>query len=376
MAYPYFFVKSMIDILLASLHQTFSESSEKKNFSDSQTQTVQQKKILIIAPAWIGDMVMAHSLFQLLKANTNNILHVAAPKSTLALLQHMNEIGKVFEIPCKHDEFSLKKRYQFGKNLRQEHYDQAIVLPNTFKSALIPFFAHIPLRTGWKGEQRYLLLNDLRKLDPKKYPLMVRRFAALAFEKENFSFTYPKPALSVDPIAVKNCCEKFHLDLIRPVLALCPGAAYGPAKRWPPHYFAEIAEQKIKQGYQVWILGGPDDKPAADEIMRHVSGCLFFAGTTSLNEAVALLSLAAVIITNDSGLMHIAAALQKPLVAIFGSSSPKFTPPLSDHAKIVSIDLPCRPCFQRTCPLKHLRCLNDLKPEMVLNALNELMGKN
>jgi len=285
----------MIKILLASLHENFSAISEDKkpveSIPNTKTQTI-TKKILIIAPAWVGDIVMAHSLFQLLKAKQNTKLHILAPKSTLALTQHMPEIEKVFEIPCKHGEFGFAKRRRLGKSLQNEHYDQAILLSNTLKAALIPFFAKIPIRTGWKGEQRYILLNDLRNLDKGKYPLMVQRFVALAFPKDAPPpQACPKPKLSVDLIQFETCKEKFHLNLVKPILALCPGAAFGPAKRWPPRYFAEVAKQKLEQGYQVWILGGPGDKELANAIGHYVSGCINFVGKTSLNEAVVLLSL-------------------------------------------------------------------------------------
>ena len=158
-----------------------------------------------------------------------------------------------------------------------------------------------------------------------------------------------------------------------PILALCPGAEYGPAKRWPAEYYASVANEKISEGWTVWIFGALKDQPIAKEIqtLTHQKA-LDFTGKTTLGEAIDLLSLAQVIVTNDSGLMHIGAALEKPLVVIYGSSTPNFTPPLTHIKQILSLNLPCSPCFERTCPLNHLKCLKDLHPEQVLNAIHSL----
>jgi heptosyltransferase-2 len=156
---------------------------------------------------------------------------------------------------------------------------------------------------------------------------------------------------------------------------LCPGAEYGPAKRWPTHHFADLAREKIQSGFQVWIMGSQKDNDIAEQIHARVSSphCYNLTGKTSLADAIDLMACGALVVSNDSGLMHMAAALQKPLIAIYGSSHAGFTPPLSEHVKILSLNLSCSPCFARTCPLEHLRCLNDLSPQQVLSAMESLM---
>lgn len=227
---------------------------------------------------------------------------------------------------------------------------------------------------------RFGLLNDIRYLDKQKLPFMIERFAALGLPKEApVPSELPWPTLQVDPAQVQNTLNKLELTNLpsNPILALCPGAEYGPAKRWPAAYYATVAKQKMSEGWTVWILGGMKDKPIAEEIQASIQQSAYdFTGKTGLSEAIDLLSLSDVIVSNDSGLMHIGAALAKPLVVIYGSSTPNFTPPLTKTKAILSLNLPCSPCFERTCPLKHLNCLNDLKPDRVLEAISLLSQNN
>lgn len=330
------------------------------------------KKILIIGPSWVGDMMMAQVLFQLLRQqNPNAQLHVLAPNWSEALLARMPEVNKSIALPFGHGELQLRKRFQFAKQLRSEKYDQAIVLPNSLKSALIPFWANIPVRTGWLGEYRFGLLNDARKLNKKDFPKMVERFAALAFAKDTFlPANLPTPELHIDHHLVMNALEKYQLKTDKPILALCPGAEFGPSKCWPTQYYADVANQKIKEGWAVWIIGSENDRARGDEIqMLAHHQCINLVGKTTLSEAVDLLSLATTVVTNDSGLMHVAAALNRNVIAIYGSTSPDFTPPLSDKAIILKLNLDCQPCFQRTCPLKHHHCMTQLLPERVLSQI-------
>lgn len=327
-------------------------------------------KFLIIAPAWVGDMVMAQTLFKLLKQTHADVsIDVVAPPSTFSLLARMPEVRQAFKLSVGHGGLQLKVRYALGKRLRQEKYEQAIVLPNSWKSALVPFFARIPKRTGWRGEWRYGLLNDVRTLNKEKLPLMIQRFCALGLlVSETLPEKLAWPKLCIDEENQKALMEKFRFTQSH-VLAICPGAEYGPSKRWPPEFFAEVAKDCLKKGGQVWILGGSKDQEVAEKIQVLCDQqCMNFVGQTALPDAVDLLGMASVVLTNDSGLMHIAAAVDVPVVAVYGSTSPDFTPPLSHKVKVLSLKLACSPCFERTCRFGHYHCLTQLLPKQVLEA--------
>jgi lipopolysaccharide heptosyltransferase II len=335
----------------------------------------QAGKILIIGPAWVGDMIMAQCLFKLLKQqNPETILDVLAPAWTFSLLQRMPEVSSAIELPFQHGELKLTQRFKLAKKLRAHRYDQAIVLPNSFKSALIPWFAGIPKRSGWLGECRYVVLNDYRYLDRKRYPLMIQQYIALGLKPEEALPAHiPYPEFQVTAALQQTVLAK-HKPLWRgkPILAVCAGAEFGPAKRWPEEYFAQVANEKIKQGWDIWLFGSPKDKPVTDKIMQLTQHqCENISGRTELAETIVLLSLVSGVVTNDSGLMHMAAALKKPLVALYGSTSPHFTPPLADDAHILKLDLACQPCFQRVCPLQHYQCMRDLLPQQVLQIINQ-----
>jgi len=335
-------------------------------------------KILLIGPAWVGDMVMAQSLFKLLKERRPNaVLHVAAPAWTLPLLSRMPEVSAMTPLPFAHGRLDLQARYTIGKSLRATQFEQAIVLANSFKSALLPWFAKIPLRTGWSRELRCLILNDTRRLDKKRYPLMVQRYLALGLSPDEvLPSAYSHPELSSTLETQAAALEQVGLSRPTvPVLALCPGAEFGPSKRWPEEAYAEVARAKLAAGWQVWLFGSAKDQAVTQRIMALTgNACLDLAGRTRLDEAIDLLALATAVVSNDSGLMHVAAALKKPLIALYGSTSPDFTPPLAKQVSILKLALSCQPCFERDCPLKHHQCMRDLAPSTVLNTLGGLVA--
>lgn len=326
-------------------------------------------KILIIGPSWVGDMVLAQSLFKALKtAKPDCIIDVAAPAWTLPLLARMPEVNTGIALPFKHGKLDFFKRIQFGKSLRSAKYSQAILLTNSLKSAILPFFAHIPLRTGFKGEMRYGLVNDMRTLDKTKLPRTVDRFVHLAFAQHSpQKVEIQNPALIAN-IANANATLK-KLNIVKPsskILGLCPGAEFGEAKRWPIEYYAEVARDAMAKGWQVWIFGSEKDQPVTAQInaLTHHQ-CTDFGGKTNLGEAIDLMALCDTVISNDSGLMHVAAALNRKVIAIYGSSNPHHTPPMSAKAVITYLALDCSPCFKRECPLtadKYLACLKDITP--------------
>ncbi|MGE8043816.1 lipopolysaccharide heptosyltransferase II [Pseudomonas monteilii] len=336
--------------------------------------------ILIIGPSWVGDMVMAQTLFQCLKLqHPECAIDVLAPEWSRPILERMPEVRQALSFPLGHGALELGTRRRIGKSLAGQ-YDQAIVLPNSLKSALVPFFAGIPKRTGWRGELRFGLLNDVRTLDKARYPLMIERFMALAYAPgTELTQPYPRPALRIEPASRDAALAKFGLELDRPVLALCPGAEFGESKRWPAEHYAEVAEALIRLGWQVWLFGSKKDHPVGESIReRLIPGfreeSVNLSGETSLAEAIDLLSCAKAVVSNDSGLMHVAAALARPLVAVYGSTSPGFTPPLAEQVEVVRLGIECSPCFERTCRFGHYNCLRLLEPPAVLAALRQLPG--
>lgn len=342
-------------------------------------------KLLVIGPSWVGDMMMSQSLYITLKQQHPNAeLHVMAPAWCCALLERMPQVDKAIVMPLGHGDFKLAERFRLGRQLAKEGYDWAIVQPNSLKSALIPLFAGIKKRTGWKGESRYGLLNDLRS-NKANFPLMVERYDALAYPKAQMKDHHclpnlPWPELAVDKKQQQAALQELALNTSKPVLSLCPGAEFGPSKRWPEQHYAAVAKQQIEQGKQVWIFGSAKDIPVAEAIRHSLPSklqahCHILAGKTTLYQAIDLMALSAIVVSNDSGLMHIAAALQRPLVAVYGSTSPKYTPPLAEAVAVVHTDIECRPCFKRECPLGHLKCLKDLAPQRVIEAINKLQER-
>jgi heptosyltransferase-2 len=329
--------------------------------------------ILVVAPSWIGDTVMAQPLFaRLHQQHTDLNLDVLAPSWCAPLLARMPEVRRVIESPFRHGEFGWNARRRIAHTLAAEKYEQAIVLPNSWKSALVPLLASIPRRTGYRGEARYLLLNDRPRLDRAAQPQLVQRYAALAGHLGGRPLR-PHLVSTLEQQAATRSQLELPIDA-QPII-FCPGAEYGPAKRWPARHFATLASSFQRRGdCEIWLIGSPGDAVYGAEIARLTEGaCRNLCGETTLDRAIDLIAGARLVVSNDSGLMHIAAALDRPLLAIYGSSSPIYTPPLSPCAKIVSLQLECSPCFKRECPLGHLNCLNQLTPQEVLTAADELL---
>ena len=328
-------------------------------------------KALIVAPSWIGDTIMAQPMFARLHARFPGLqLDALAPRWVAPVLQRMGEISEIVDSPFGHGQLSLKPRWRLARELAARNYDAVYVLPNSLKSALVPFMAGIPRRIGFIGESRYGLINVRHTLDKAALPLMVERFAQLA---EAPGAALPKPIFypKIRSTAADQLKTLTELGLERParIVAFCPGAEYGPAKRWPAAHFASLAKSLAERGYAIWLFGSPKDHAVAEEISQLAPGlCRNLCGATSLGQAVDLLAMTDLVVCNDSGLMHVAAALDRPLVTLYGSSSPGFTPPLSDQADILSLNLDCSPCYKRECPLGHLDCLNKLTPERALAA--------
>ena len=324
-------------------------------------------KALIVAPSWIGDTVMAQPLFVRLHERIPNLeLHALAPRWVAPVLQRMPQIAGVIDSPFGHGQLSLKARWSLARDLAAMKFDRVYVLPNSLKSALIPFMAGIPERIGFTGESRIGLINTRHTLDKAALPEMAERFAQLA-EPVGAPLPRPIPLPQLASTREQQAASFALLGVERPekLVIFCPGAEYGPAKRWPTRHFATLARELAARGYTVWSLGSPKDAPVGDEIAAQ-GPARNLCGKTSLHQAIDLIAAADFVVCNDSGLMHVAAALGRPLTALYGSSSPGFTPPLSPLAKVISLKLECSPCFKRECPLGHLDCLEKLDPERVL----------
>lgn len=328
-------------------------------------------RIFVVAPSWIGDTIMAQPLFQRLAQQHCNLeIDVLAPPWVAPLLARMPEVTRVIDSPFRHGGLDWPTRRRTGEQLRGEFYDQAIVLPNSWKSALVPFYAKIKKRTGYRGEFRYGLLNDIHTLDTQRHPELVQRYAALAGPLDG-SKLEARLQSSREQQAAALSAHGLVTDA-QPVI-FCPGAEYGPAKRWPAEHYAELAQRYGTAENPVLLLGSPKDAPVGDEIVAGSKGTARnLAGKTSLFEAIDLLAAARLVVSNDSGLMHVAAALQRPQVALYGSSSPGYTPPMNDRAKIVTLNLECSPCFERVCPLGHFKCMQDMSPAAVARAAEDV----
>jgi heptosyltransferase-2 len=316
-------------------------------------------RLLVIAPNWIGDALMAQPLFARLRdKRPDTRIEVLAPAWVAPVVRRMPEVAEVLEAPLRHGPLQLRSRWRLGRSLRQRRYDQAIVLPNTWKSALVPFFADIPLRSGYVGESRYGLLNLTYRNAAAPMLLHYARLGEAPGTEP--SLPLPGPRLRVALDEVERSLEKFGLS--KPYVVLCPGAEYGPAKRWP--YFADLANRLSAAAV---VLGSPADLEAARGI-----GGTNLVGKTTLDEAIVLIAGAQAVVSNDSGLMHVAAALGRPQVALYGSSSPQHTPPANDAARVLWLHIECSPCFQRECPLGHFRCMKEISVDHVLGELHNL----
>lgn len=341
-------------------------------------------KILVIGPSWVGDMMMSQSLYRTLRAeHPDAVIDVMAPAWCRPLLSRMPEVNQALAMPLGHGALALGERRRLGHALRASGYDRAYVLPNSFKSALVPFFAGIKRRTGWRGEMRYGVLNDVRVLDKAAFPLMVERYVALAYDQPVRSAQQlPQPLLwpqlRVDEEEKRMTAAQFALAAGRPIIGFCPGAEFGPAKRWPHYHYAALAEQLIAEGYQVVLFGSAKDRETGDAIVHSLSEtaqahCKNLAGDTQLEQAVILIAHCAAVVSNDSGLMHIAAALNRPLVALYGPSSPDFTPPLSHQARIIRLITGYHKVRKGDAAEGYHQSLIDIQPARVHQELSALL---
>jgi heptosyltransferase-2 len=328
---------------------------------------------LVVAPQWIGDAVMCEPLMAALAARGERVT-VAALPWVAPVFHAMPQVAEVVELPFAHGRLDWAARRRFGAEWRGR-FDVAYVLPNSIKAALIPFFARIPVRIGYQGEGRYLLLNR-RLPNPGGRPPMVAFYRALAGDTPA---TQAIPKLRFDDERLARVTAAVSLAP-GGYFAFAPGAEYGPAKIWPPAHYAALARSlHAAHGLPVVLLGSGKEAALCQEIADAApDACRVLAGKTSLIDAMALIAAARGVVSNDSGLMHVAAAFGIPQVAVFGSTSPEHTPPLSPRARVLwlkeELKLDCAPCFERTCRYGHYRCLTGVAPQRVESALADALA--
>lgn len=337
-------------------------------------------RILVISPNWIGDAVMAQPLLRLLRERyPQHAIDVLAPAWVAPVWRAMREVDTVLEAPFRHGALQLRERRRFSRLLQQRGYAHAYVLPNTLKSALIPWLAGIPHRVGYRGEMRYGLLNVMHRVDRSAPKPMVSFYAALAASPAEDAApvpsALPRPALFVSKIASAKTMSQVGLQTDRPLIVFAPGAEFGSAKRWPTSHFAQLAATILQfhADAQIVLLGSGKDQAIAEDIVMSAPEVRNLAGATSLEQAIALIAQADAVVTNDSGLLHIASALNRPVIAIYGPTDPAHAPPFSDVAKSLSLALECAPCRQRECPLGHHHCMRNLSPDMVWQPLRPML---
>jgi heptosyltransferase-2 len=323
-------------------------------------------------------MVMAQSLFITLKQrNPGCEIDVVSPEWSLPVLKRMPQVGRGIALPVSHGKFSLAMRYRLGHSLKNRKYTHAIVLPRSWKSALVPFFANVPVRTGYRGEMRYGLLNDIRRIDNTVLTQTVQRYAAHAYDESEITVSppdVPYPELRMDKENTGRLFKELGLNLNRPIVGFMPGAEYGPAKQWPVEYYAQLASMLVANGYQVWVFGSAKEQELGQRIVQGAGVDMYnLCGKTGIVDVVDLISCTEQVVSNDSGLMHVAAAMDVRVTVIYGSSTPDYTPPLNDTAQVLYKRLPCSPCFARTCKYGHYNCLREITPEEVhVRVLSEI----
>ena len=327
-----------------------------------------------MGPAWIGDMVMAQSLFMALRSRVPRArIDVLAPPGTASLLPRMSQVDNSVSMAPGHGEFGLAERRRVARALRATGYGQAIVMQRSAKAALVPWLARIPQRTGYRGEMRFGLINDIRSIDTRRHVRKVEHYVALgAATAQDPIPPVAQPRLTVDTSRQATLSERLGLDLSRPVVGFAPGAAFGGAKQWPATHYARLAAELDALGIAVWIFGGAGDRQIADQIRATAPRySVDLCARTSLPDVIDLAALTRTFVGNDTGIMHLAAATDTHMLGLYGSTHPDYAPPLADDALSFWSQTACAPCRQRQCPLGHRACLRDLPVAEVLRACLE-----
>jgi heptosyltransferase II len=341
-------------------------------------------RILIVAPQWIGDCVMAEPFIARLR-HEHPAAFIAAMslKHISPVLRAMPHVDEVIELPFAHGKLQWNERRALAQQLAARHFSVAYILPNSFKAALVPWLAGIPRRVGYTGESRLGLLTERLPNPKEKRPLMTTYYASLGGPVDEHS-PFAQPCLRAEPARRLTACAMHGIHLELPYIVLAPGAEYGPAKLWPIAHFRQLAEMAATQQFATLVMGGPKDAGLGEEISAGLPLTHNLCGETTLDDAIAILSGAEGAVCNDSGLMHIAAALRVATVGIYGSTSPHHTPPAAHRSATLWIGpqgaydqagIACSPCFERLCRYEgdeHMRCLKHIKPKLAWDTLRQL----
>jgi heptosyltransferase II len=331
--------------------------------------------VLVVAPSWVGDIVMSQIVYRQIKASDPGVsIDVLAPEAALPLVERMPEVRRGMRSPLKHGRFNPGEVLRCAGALRKTRYQRAIVLPRSMKSALAPWLAGIPVRSGFRGEFRYGLINDMRPGRPERNARLVDAYARLV--DRDCRSTELAPSLVFDRELGRAIAAKLGASTQKRIAALFPGAEFGPSKMWPAEYYRELAVRLVAAGLEVWIVGSGKDRPSGDRIAAGDAAIHNLCGKTTLADVVDLLSLATVAVSNDSGLMHIAAAVGCPVVALYGSTTPAYTPPLGEAASVIYRSLSCSPCFERNCRFGHTACLRDIPVDEVLGLTRHWLARD
>ena len=325
------------------------------------------QKLLIIPQNWLGDIVMSQTLLKKIKSdNPKTSIDILVNSSLKNLVERMPEINKVIILDCNHRELGLFKRLRLAKEIKKSSYDRSIVLSRSLKSSLIPYFAKIPIRTGELGELRYLLINDLKEFSKESRRKTASRYISMYSDNnEKLSENY-YPSLDSNSENIKNLSEKYDLKKDKKVIIFAPGAAFGPSKMWPVNKFRELGK-KLNNDFKILILGSNNEKSIGNAIVTN-KNMVNLCGKTSIADAVDLMHISKFCVSNDSGLMHLAAATNTKSISIYGSTSPDFTPPLTKNKDIHYKGMSCSPCFEKKCKYGHYNCLVDIHSDDVFKS--------
>ena len=324
------------------------------------------EKLLIIPQNWLGDIVMSQTLLKKVKSeNPNTVIDILVNSTFKSLVERMPEINKAVILDSGHKELGLLKRLNLARRIKG-NYDQSIVLSRSIKSALIPYFAKIPIRTGELGESRYILINDLKKFTKEDRRKTAFRYVSMFSKKEEVLDEKYYPSLQSDPENIKILSDKYKLNLDKKIIIFAPGAAFGPSKMWPVEKFKELGE-KLNKDFFILILGSNNEKNIGDKIVTN-KNMINLCGETTITEAVDLMHISEFCVSNDSGLMHLASATNTKSISIYGATSPELTPPLTSNKEIHYRGISCSPCFEKKCKYGHYNCLVEIQADDIFKS--------